>query len=150
MITESRDSKTFQSEGWVDVPPGTISACGRRKQFRKRFRQATSVAGVCAVFVLGIGFGMTASQQWSRPSAMDFGGITCQEVHRLLPLMVNRQPLPPEQQSKVEAHLAQCPQCQKMRDQMMSRPAAARNIPAQTRGPWERKQGEPQLAALLP
>ncbi len=121
MTTEPSAQKTFESEGWVDVPPGMLSACAQRKRRRTRLRQATAVAGLVAIFAVGIGFGVTASDYWSRPSEMNFGGITCREVQELLPKVAAMEKLPAEQLAKVHAHVAQCPHCQRMREKMMSR-----------------------------
>ncbi len=59
---------------------------------------------------------------------LNYGGITCTEVRQLLPMMMEMREIPEPQRSRMEIHLAECPHCRKLREQMMSPTAAQQPV----------------------
>lgn len=59
---------------------------------------------------------------------LNYGGITCTEVRQLLPMMMEMREIPEPQRSRMEVHLAECPHCRKLREQMMSPTAAQQPV----------------------
>lgn len=107
---------------WEACPPGELSGMVRRVKARRRTRTWPQVAGASlAVLVLVAGGVFVATRLSSPtqegPAGFDFGGITCREVQPILPEYLAGT-LDEGRARKVRKHVAQCPHCGPMLEEM--------------------------------
>jgi len=122
-------------DDWEPCQPGFLSAISQQAKARRRRRAAlfagpAAVAVLAAVVVGGWGTGL-----WFAPQENYFGGIACHEVQENLARFVAHN-LPEELTQRVEAHLRECPACQKLLQQMQNNQAATAPYHDRWVGDW--------------
>ena len=120
------DQKTLASSDWGDCPRGTLSqgvrAIQRRRRNQEVFRLSAAAVGVFAlVVVVGL-----AVPTFREPAGYNFGDITCAETKPLLPVYAAGN-LDAQTAAKIDAHLAQCPHCRPMFEEMKAKMNNAAN-----------------------
>lgn len=104
---------------WLPCAPGTLQAIGaQRKARRRRFLIARSAA---AASVLGVVVltGVLISQSLRMDQQYFYGGISCEEVQAQMDKYAMGA-LSADIASRINAHLQECPECQKMMQQMQN------------------------------
>ncbi len=115
-------AKSQQTEdGWLPCPPGTLVGLSTNLKSQERWTQVRRVSSVAAGLIIAVAAGIWYSGQ--QPPGMEnhsYGGITCMEVRDSMPQMMDGS-ASEDLMMKVQAHLAECPQCAEMARKMKQR-----------------------------
>lgn len=150
--------KNLQDD-WTPCPAGTLTGLKRRLHRTRRAERAWRLAAQASVLLVVVAavWVFTQTGGGRGTAEYDFGGITCTEVHRLLPKYMQGE-VEPTIAEKIKLHLAECPRCQELVRQMgpqlmpqtsASRPAGACPHCGMSPPGWSLAQLEMRVAALL-
>jgi Putative zinc-finger len=109
---------TGASDDWTECSRQEITKLAARLRGRRQFRAARRAAFVAAAAMATVA--IVALAVWPSPGTdegPDFAGISCKRVAELANAYVKRE-LPPELQDQVRRHIALCPMCRKMFEEM--------------------------------
>jgi hypothetical protein len=107
---------------WLPCPPGLLRDSGMRARSRRHRRRIVQTAAAGSLLILlCVGSWLLWGGRADREN--HFGGIACSEVRANMQTFMAGT-LPETVAGKVRAHLDQCPQCQKLMQNMQKMPSA--------------------------
>ncbi len=124
MPRESEDQKGAVPL-WQPCPPGEFERLSERLRRRRQRRRFLRVSLAAAAALAGVGGGGAAYLALTRQSSsvptqdMDFAGIKCSQVRQVAAAYL-RGDLDEETRRRVTAHVAQCPNCNRLLNDMRS------------------------------
>ncbi|MDA1229296.1 MAG: zf-HC2 domain-containing protein [Planctomycetota bacterium] len=124
-------NETIPNDGWSPCPKGTLTGLASTLKRRERIQRLQRVSSLVAVLLIAVAAGTWFANRSSDVSMENnYGGITCTEVRDSLPQMVSGK-ADESLVARINAHLAECPQCAEMARKMKEREmhAAAGHTP---------------------
>ncbi len=109
---------------WEPCGEGLLVEAVDRLKAQRRDRMAARAVGVAGTLVILLFVGAIGFQQYQKGADNHHGGISCAKVKTSLEAYVAGK-LTPELEEQIEIHLAKCPKCQELRDQMMGEEGVA-------------------------
>ena len=109
---------TNSNDGWSPCPEGTLTGLAVTLKRRQRIQRLQRISSLVALLVVAIAAGTWFANRSSDGSMeSNYGGITCTDVQKALPQMMSGNA---EESliTRINAHLAKCPQCAEMARRM--------------------------------
>jgi hypothetical protein len=107
---------------WTRCPPGSLGGIARKARSRRRnamTREAATMLVLAASVGFTVGYFARTEAPPSAPAGQfHFAGISCGEVHELLPALADDR-LDAATATQVRQHVMQCPTCRELMDQML-------------------------------
>ena len=131
------------ADDWTPIPPGSLLALASRLKTRRQMRLVGRVGVVAGVVVAAIGLSLFSMSPTSSMQEPNFGGITCTEVHRVMPDVIADR-ANPDVLRRVQDHVRQCAACQKLMQNMQTAPRETASVDRANARHWQPHQQGPR------
>lgn len=117
---------------WEPCPPGELQRLGNRLGRQRRVRIAKRAASVVALLLIAVSgvylsIGQRPEKKVPAPGEFNFGGITCAEIHDILPQLKDGT-LEEPVLTRVRNHIDECPHCKSL-SRFLKQPVHTSELP---------------------